>query len=728
MTAQISPQIKKQYFDDAGAPLSGGKLYVYEAGTTTLVTTYTSEVADTPNTNPIILDSRGEVGGLFLAVDTYKFVLKDSSDVTIWTQDSVTVRDVGAEIDGLTTTINTINNSISTDSSDNRLVSGKQSADSSQSRFLLPIGTASQVKVLASSVNLKYVIAGTQYSLVSDLVGSGLVSPPITNNTALVNDSNLSGQNFSKILGEFGTVIPYDTAGSEITSRDGEIHAFKKGTEYFVALIDNTNSCLRNASRGFYFDLNGNPIERASLTDNDIITLMKRSFLYLKSDNSMLVSYTEPIYSTTQPTSPLDGDMWFDITNKKWMRFSSTVFVDSESVYIGECIQDENGNTVGARSKEFYGDFTDKNTFEFEYVDSTSVKSKERSNSISVYGTKLEFLDGPSIFSIASDIETGEIEAASTYYWPYFKEDGDKVLSPHAPLDRRGDMSGFYHPYETWRYAGGRVLNNSSSNFDSSSVLNSPERERGNLEIQAKTGNYSVVPSDDVVLCDATSGAITVTLPRAASVLKEKIVIKKTDSSINLVTINTSNSEEIDGNTSRKLATQFEIIELFSDGTDFHVTYRNSSTPLSSSGSITIGAVTTAPTKGTVVRDDMSWSRDGQFMDIFFKYEQSSGGSSGNGNYLLSIPGGYTVDTSYISASTNGIEQRVGSIQISNTTDGISPNARIGSIGMYDSTKFVMGTYLGTSDDTALVSNTNFTLSTATITFSGHLRATLFQS
>ena len=50
--ATISPEIKKQYFDDSGFPLSGGKLYVYEAGTTTLKTSYTTEAASTANANP----------------------------------------------------------------------------------------------------------------------------------------------------------------------------------------------------------------------------------------------------------------------------------------------------------------------------------------------------------------------------------------------------------------------------------------------------------------------------------------------------------------------------------------------------------------------------------------------------------------------------------------------------------------------------------------------------
>lgn len=82
-----------QLFDNNGAPLSGGKLYSYTAGTTTPQATYTTSAGNVAHANPIVLDSAGRVpsgGEIWLtnAVD-YKFVVKTSADVTVATYDNV---------------------------------------------------------------------------------------------------------------------------------------------------------------------------------------------------------------------------------------------------------------------------------------------------------------------------------------------------------------------------------------------------------------------------------------------------------------------------------------------------------------------------------------------------------------------------------------------------------------------------------------------------------------
>lgn len=82
-----------QFFDSNGTPLAGGKLYTYSAGTTTPRATYTTSSGAVAHANPIILDAGGRVpsgGEIWLtdAVD-YKFVLANSSDVTIATYDNI---------------------------------------------------------------------------------------------------------------------------------------------------------------------------------------------------------------------------------------------------------------------------------------------------------------------------------------------------------------------------------------------------------------------------------------------------------------------------------------------------------------------------------------------------------------------------------------------------------------------------------------------------------------
>jgi hypothetical protein len=81
-----------QFFDNNGNPLSGGKLYTYEAGTTTPAATFTSLAGTTAHTNPIILDSAGRVPGgeIWLTLpDFYKFVLRTSTEVLLGTWDNI---------------------------------------------------------------------------------------------------------------------------------------------------------------------------------------------------------------------------------------------------------------------------------------------------------------------------------------------------------------------------------------------------------------------------------------------------------------------------------------------------------------------------------------------------------------------------------------------------------------------------------------------------------------
>jgi hypothetical protein len=80
-----------QFFDNNGVILTGGKIFTYEAGTTTPLATYTSSTGNTAHTNPIILDSAGRVAGgeIWNQLRLYKFVLKTSADVTIATYDNV---------------------------------------------------------------------------------------------------------------------------------------------------------------------------------------------------------------------------------------------------------------------------------------------------------------------------------------------------------------------------------------------------------------------------------------------------------------------------------------------------------------------------------------------------------------------------------------------------------------------------------------------------------------
>jgi hypothetical protein len=81
-----------QFFDNNGNPLSGGKIYSYEAGTSTPLATYTSSTGATAHTNPIVLNAGGRVpngGEIWNQLRLYKFALETSTGVLIATYDNV---------------------------------------------------------------------------------------------------------------------------------------------------------------------------------------------------------------------------------------------------------------------------------------------------------------------------------------------------------------------------------------------------------------------------------------------------------------------------------------------------------------------------------------------------------------------------------------------------------------------------------------------------------------
>lgn len=89
MTAQLSPAPVFRSWDNLGLPLVNGQLFTYAAGTTNPQATYRDSTQTTPNTNPVILNFRGEA---FVWLDptlTYKFILKDQLGNLIWTEDNI---------------------------------------------------------------------------------------------------------------------------------------------------------------------------------------------------------------------------------------------------------------------------------------------------------------------------------------------------------------------------------------------------------------------------------------------------------------------------------------------------------------------------------------------------------------------------------------------------------------------------------------------------------------
>jgi hypothetical protein len=79
------------FLGTTGLPLAGGQIYTYQAGSSTLLTTYTDSNGLYPNTNPIILGTDGKLPSeLWLTSGyNYKFVVEDANSVVISTYDNI---------------------------------------------------------------------------------------------------------------------------------------------------------------------------------------------------------------------------------------------------------------------------------------------------------------------------------------------------------------------------------------------------------------------------------------------------------------------------------------------------------------------------------------------------------------------------------------------------------------------------------------------------------------
>ena len=93
--------------------------------------------------------------------------------------------------------------------------------------------------------------------------------------------------------------------------------------------------------------------------------------------------------------------------------------------------------------------------------------------------------------------------------------------------------------------------------------------------ISSVSGNSSLIAQAQTVLCDATSGAISITLPKPSDCFQNnrslRFAIHKIDSSSNVVNIIPNGLELIIGEASQYIDLEGEILNLITDGTNWYL-------------------------------------------------------------------------------------------------------------------------------------------------------------
>lgn len=369
--------------------------------------------------------------------------------------------------DGPTTSLTDILATIGTLTYGNRIVSGLTTGNSSQLIALVPTGTTAASVVLSASVTpFIYSISNQNYTISTNVTVTGLSLASALNSTAAINASDavtpVAGQQWTRVWGQFGTRIPLKAAGSSFASNVGTLCGFKtQSSEYMLAYINSTAE-LANVWRGCMFNTTPTVVRAAGLSDGDSITLLKTAWVFATTSGGLAITYTNPTFSGTQPTSPNNGDYWYDLSSTAWKTFTSTTWASASATLIGFTFQDT-AACVAARTLDKYATYNSLNTIRLnQTVANTQVMATEMFSEINVFGTKLNYGTTRPTWDTSLHLDAGSF-SPSTNYYVYLKENGNQVLSQHAPQYRR-DLQGLYYQGESWRCLGS-LQSDSSTHF-----------------------------------------------------------------------------------------------------------------------------------------------------------------------------------------------------------------------------------------------------------------------
>ena len=224
-----------QAFSANGAVLNGGKLFTYQAGTSTLQATYTSSSGLIANANPIILNSDGRPPAEVWMTHgiSYKFVLEDSLNNIIATYDNVSgINDI--------TSSNVFGEWIATNLTPSYLSATSFTFSGNQTTLLFPNGRLKMT-------NTGGVIYGTIQTVTYN-AGSGLTTIVVSNDSGSL-DAGLSIVSYSflnptnpSVPGEylaFNAPVVIAVAGTLIIGAQASANITITGSGVAVTAFDN---------------------------------------------------------------------------------------------------------------------------------------------------------------------------------------------------------------------------------------------------------------------------------------------------------------------------------------------------------------------------------------------------------------------------------------------------------------------------------------------------------
>ena len=162
--AHLMPSLIQTFVDANGDALAGGKVYFYEAGTSTPLAAYQDQGETIPNTNPVILDANGQAN-IWLVNQAYKIVLTDADDNTLVTRDNVTHIATGSILtallaDDAVTSVKISNSAVTTAKIDDEAVTNQKLAPDAVNGAKIADDSIDSEHYVDGSIDTAHIAAG----------------------------------------------------------------------------------------------------------------------------------------------------------------------------------------------------------------------------------------------------------------------------------------------------------------------------------------------------------------------------------------------------------------------------------------------------------------------------------------------------------------------------------------------------------------------------------------
>ena len=167
--------------------------------------------------------------------------------------------------------------------------------------------------------------------------------------------------------------------------------------------------------------------------------LINLGWVFVVDDKSVDVTYSRPIFSFTEPTSPSTGDYWFDARAMVYKKHNGTSFVTANAILVGLVAADSTG-AISTRCFDFNRNYRSNPNLKLLRVDNNKASLGGNIGPISVYGRDLfTRVDADIIW----DLSTVSNKQNETNYYAYLTHEGEPLISTSPPV-YRARLNGFY--------------------------------------------------------------------------------------------------------------------------------------------------------------------------------------------------------------------------------------------------------------------------------------------